>query len=558
MVLAMQGTPVYWSVALAIAGFMAGTVSLYGRRGWTIVCFPVTGLTALYLADAMQSGLPGAVLLAALIIWRMPAVWRDKVRCMLRRFGHAASEQDGYAAALLNQWEQSMAELMQAMPEPETPAASHAAEWWRLHLCDGCPDATTCTCMTTAGEAERADSVLAALLRGEGEQGMDGLRWLGCGRLYYMREGMYAASRKHARQVKDAERAAYDRDMLLTHLSAMAGAARRFAALSEPGWWDGMYAGRLRRAASELALPCRLLYARRAEGRICAAWQVEGEENLADELCALTSEVVKAPMVSVSGSDATVMLTEKPVYEPDMAASAHGKLDDGDGNGDVVHACALPGGRYMIALSDGMGHGENAHRESVQTTAMLARCLESGYTREQALTVVNGMMLSATHGERFATVDLVLADLWSGDVTLDKLGAANSYLWHDGELTCLTGDSLPLGILESIESRVCACRMKDGDALVLMTDGVEESFCSPDALMTAICASLKEETTQQAATMLLEAARAASGGKPRDDQTVVVFRMSGTAASAYQSGHPDRYARRPRRPFALQRIWKGV
>lgn len=558
-VLAMQGVPMQLSMALALAGFLTGTVSLYGRRGWALVSFPAAGVLALYLSGTMQVGLPGAVVLAAVVIWRMPAVWMDRVRSTLRRFSGVSSAQDGYAAALLTQWEKSMDELMAAVPKPEQPASSHDAGWWRLHLCDGCPDAATCTCMTDEAEAARADEVLASLLRGEGETAMDGLRWLGCGRLYYMREGMYAAAQEHTRHAREAGRAAYDRDLLLTHMQAATGAARRFAALTEPGWWDGMYAARLRRAAAELALPCRLLYARRADGHICVAWQVEGEEDMAEELRALTSSVVQLPMICAGQDDRTVRLCEMPVYEADAAVASVGKVDNDTGNGDAALLLPMENGMYMVALSDGMGHGCHAHRESVQTTDMLARCLSGGYTRNQALTVVNGMMLAATHGERFATVDLVLADLWSGDVTLDKLGAANSYLLQDDGLSCLTGNALPLGILETVDSRSCTCRMKEGDALVLMTDGVEDAFYSPDALETAVRASLKEETVPKAAAMLLEAACAASGGETRDDRTVVVLRLKRTAVPADVRYTPDRYTRKPRRsPFSLQRLRKGV
>ena len=60
--------------------------------------------------------------------------------------------------------------------------------------------------------------------------------------------------------------------------------------------------------------------------------------------------------------------------------------------------CRLPDGRFLGALSDGMGHGLHAHMESTRTLELLRLCLQAGYTVEQTLTAVNGMMLSANQG----------------------------------------------------------------------------------------------------------------------------------------------------------------
>ena len=87
----------------------------------------------------------------------------------------------------------------------------------------------------------------------------------------------------------------------------------------------------------------------------------------------------------------------------------------------------LQDGRFVAALSDGMGHGNQAAMESRQAVELLRMCLDAGYDRAQTLTAVNGMMLLVGQGERFTTmVDLFLLDLWTGKASLDKLGAAGS------------------------------------------------------------------------------------------------------------------------------------
>ena len=88
--------------------------------------------------------------------------------------------------------------------------------------------------------------------------------------------------------------------LLPTHLTAMAGAARRFAQLSSgESWWDQMSADRLRRRLSELAYPATLIYARRVEGHAQAAFELHRAAEAArqaEELRAMASQVLDVPM----------------------------------------------------------------------------------------------------------------------------------------------------------------------------------------------------------------------------------------------------------------------
>ena len=135
-------------------------------------------------------------------------------------------------------------------------------------------------------------------------------------------------------------------------------------------------------------------------------------------------------------------------------------------------------------------------------------------------------------------------------MTLDKLGAANSCLVQDSGLTWLSGDALPLGILEQASSRTCEARLSAGDMLLMMSDGVEDAFADHDALCNAVRAAALQPAAQSAAEALLQAASDASGGEQRDDQTGVAVRLIAQAAVApSQPEQPERFARRSRRVY---------
>lgn len=535
LVLALQGLPISLSVALGVGGFLGGMVQGLGRRWLTCLCFALGSALTMVLSGSALLGSMGAALAVALgmaLLGRRPA---DALQRFFRRLSpERPSPGDAYAASALAGWEKTVEAMARAVPIPAQPEENRCGEWWKAQLCAGCPEEESCPCMLAEQAVHQAEQVWAGH-RLEDEawaRRLDMLRGLGCGRLYHLWQGMEELRQADALQARQWQKACYQRDMLVTHMQAMAGAARRFARLSTgESWWDGVAAGQLRKCLSQQALPAALIYGRRVQGHAQAAFELQrtGDAHAqAEELRRMASDALDVPMEIASVEDDRVLLTETPLWAVEAGIAASG-VDGSRENGDTHWLGRLKDGRYLAALSDGMGHGALAKEESGQTVELLRLCLEAGYTRPQTLTAVNGMMLLAGRGERFSTVDLMTIDLWTGQATLDKLGAASSRLLRGRSMTELNGDALPLGILETVESRSCVLHLRAGDELVLMTDGVEDAFASREALNDAIRDALSEPTAQRAAEQLLRMALQASEQGRKDDLTAAVLRIGKTA-----------------------------
>ena len=534
LVLALQGLPVNLSVALGVGGFLGGMVQSLGRRWLTCVCFALGSALTMLLAGAAAQGGLWAVLAASAVMILLGRTPAEAVQALFRRFvAERPSAGDAYAASALACWEKVVEAMARAVPSPVEGEEKRDGVWWKEHLCAGCQEEEECPCMLTEKAVHQAEAVWADRQQDEEawSQALDKLRGLGCGRLYHLWQGMEELRQAEAVKARQIQKACYQRDMLVTHMEAMAGAARRFAQLSSgESWWDGVSAKQLRKRLSELAFPATLVYARRVQGHAQAAFELHRSleaDAQAQELREIAAQVLDIPMDVAKVEEARVLLTETPLWVVESGMAACG-VDGSRENGDTYWLGQLADGRYLAALSDGMGHGALARQESGQTVTLLRLCLEAGYTRAQTLTAVNGMMLLASRGERFSTVDLVTIDLWTGQATLDKLGAAASRLLRGRSMTELTGDALPLGILESVDSRTCMLRLHAGDELVLMTDGVEDAFAGKTELDDAIRDATSEPSAQAAADRLLRMAREAQGGR-KDDMSVVVLRMSKTA-----------------------------
>lgn len=535
LVLALQGLPISLSVALSVGGFLSGMVQGLGRRWLTCLCFGLGSALTMILSGSALLGCMGAALTVSLgmaLLGRTPA---EALQRFFRRFSaERPSAGDAYAASALAGWEKTVEAMARAVPTPAEMEETRDGHWWKAQLCAGCPEEECCPCMLSEQAVQQAEQVWA-LRRQEDEmwaRGLDMLRGLGCGRLYHLWQGMEEMRQTDEAAARQLQKACDQRNMLVTHMQAMAGAARRFAQLSTgESWWDGVAARQLRKRMSELAIPATLIYGRRVQGHAQAAFELQriaNEQAQAEDLRRMTAETLDVPMDIACVEDGRVLLAETPLWAVEAGMAACG-VNGSQENGDTHWLGRLKDGRYLAALSDGMGHGTMARKESSQTVTLLRLCLEAGYTRPQTLTAVNGMMLLAGRGERFSTVDLMTIDLWTGQATLDKLGAASSRLLRGRSMMELTGDALPLGILETVESRSCVLRLRPGDELVLMTDGVEDAFASKESLNDAIRDAMSERTAQAAAEQLLRMANQAAEQGRKDDMSVLVLRISKTA-----------------------------
>lgn len=535
MALALAGLPLMLSVALAAGGCLAGVMQASGRRWMCCWVFAGAALIPMYMAGAAGMGCSMATLAAALIVLLMPEKVSRRVAGFVNRFRNdEPSAGNAYAASMLSAWERTVGEMARAVPVPDAGEEHRDGGWWTEKLCSGCAAEEACPGLRSPYAIGCVEEVWS---RRHAEDGvwrgaLEGLRGLGCQRLYHLWQEMDTLRLEELTRQRKICHLTEQREMLVTHLTALSGAARRFAQLSQgENWWDAMMARRIRRILSDEATPARLMWVRKVHDHVQAAFELTdiiSPQRQALDLCHVVEAALGAPMTPTQIEGERVYLSEIPPLEVICGLA----MDCADGehvSGDTVWQGRLQDGRFMAAVADGMGHGEAAAIASGQTAELLRLCLDAGYSMQQTVKAVNGMMLMGSCGERFTTVDLLTVDLWTGQAMLKKLGAACSWLQQKDELTLMTGDALPIGILESVQSGEQVVRLAVGDTLVLMTDGVEEAFADRALLREAVLQALQEDEIARAAENLLFAARIAAGDRADDDQTVLVLRICAAA-----------------------------
>ncbi len=268
--------------------------------------------------------------------------------------------------------------------------------------------------------------------------------------------------------------------------------------------------------------------------RVMGAEAVEVTMNLAPEqesasVTGVLDKLVGVPMQRVpfayGETCGQVKFRERPRYT--MEAGFAKVAGSHSGHSGDYHLFSVTGdGKFVLALSDGMGQGGEAEEKSSMTIHLIRKLLSAGFDKETALRLINSMLMVSSHRESFATADLCLVNLYSGALEFIKIGAANSYLKSGQSVDKISSTSLPVGILCDVEADCELKYAKEGDWVVMVTDGItdvlERGFESPlQKLIAGYCG----DSPQGLADEILRRAMRETGNCPKDDMTVLVARM---------------------------------
>ena len=242
---------------------------------------------------------------------------------------------------------------------------------------------------------------------------------------------------------------------------------------------------------------------------------------LALEMGELLGRELELPQVRTVGGHAYLSWQERAVYTMDWGSS---QLTETGSKitGDAYRSLTTDTGRFVLILSDGMGTGGNAAVDSAMTSDLLRRLLEAGVGCDAALKIVNSALLLKSGEETLATADVAAVDLFTGRAEFYKAGAAPTFLVKNGRAGYVQSDSLPAGILEGAAFEKSSLTLREGDRLVLVSDGVTAT--GADWVKSQLEAGASS-SPQQLAESLAKTARERQQPGREDDITVLVAEL---------------------------------
>lgn len=193
-------------------------------------------------------------------------------------------------------------------------------------------------------------------------------------------------------------------------------------------------------------------------------------------------------------------------------------------SGDNYSFLEAENGKMTILLSDGTGSGEKAGKDSERVLDLMEKMLEAGFSLESAVKLVNSALFARNEDSNHPTLDICSFDLHRGGCDICKVGGATTFLKRERQVEQIAFQNLPLGIFQNIEPQIEHRSLRDGDYLIMMSDGVLDAFGEQnyEEAMEEAISMLTEQNPGEIAEKLLHLALLASGGHIYDDMTIIV------------------------------------
>ncbi len=186
-------------------------------------------------------------------------------------------------------------------------------------------------------------------------------------------------------------------------------------------------------------------------------------------------------------------------------------------------------GKYIAALSDGMGTGHKASMQSKATINLIEQFMESGFDKDTTVKLINSILVLRSTDDSFATIDISVVDLYKGEVEFCKVGAAPTFIKREEYVETIKAASLPAGILSDVEVELIHKKVGNGDFMIMLSDGIIDSFKNcPDSIREVqnLILKMDSKNPQKIADDLMEEAlKRCPNKEPIDDMLVLVSKI---------------------------------
>ena len=201
--------------------------------------------------------------------------------------------------------------------------------------------------------------------------------------------------------------------------------------------------------------------------------------------------------------------------------------NDSSISGDSLLSIRLKDGKYLVALSDGMGSGNEARQSSNKALKMLENLLLSGFDKKTSLELINSSLINQNE-EIFATLDIAIVDLYVGNIEFIKSGACPTYIKNKNKVQIIKANSLPAGIINETNLQSFDRDIVEGEIMLMCTDGILDSnveYKNKELWIKYLLEDIETANTKKIADLVLNEAVDNNYGIAKDDMSVVVCKF---------------------------------
>lgn len=195
------------------------------------------------------------------------------------------------------------------------------------------------------------------------------------------------------------------------------------------------------------------------------------------EIVSIVSNILEKPMVIklILNSSKSEKSKIKVISTPEFSiqSSVINMAKNGEEiSGDSYLIDELQDLKHISVISDGEGSGRSASKSSRMVIDMLERLLSGGFDECGAIEIINSVLKLKADSGNSSTLDSMIIDLKNGDSQYIKLGAAPTYLVHEGKIITINNMNIPVGLSDSVDYLPISKKLYDKDIIIQISDGI--------------------------------------------------------------------------------------
>ena len=195
------------------------------------------------------------------------------------------------------------------------------------------------------------------------------------------------------------------------------------------------------------------------------------------EIISILSNILEKPMViklilnSSKKEKSKIKVVSTPEFNVQNSVISIAKNGE-EVSGDSYLIEELQDLKHISIISDGEGNGRNASKSSKNVIDMLERLLSGGFDECGAIEIINSILKLKSDSQNSSTLDNMIIDLKTGYSQYIKLGAAPTYIIHDGKIVTINNMNIPVGVSDNPDYLPISRKLIDKDIVVQISDGV--------------------------------------------------------------------------------------
>lgn len=195
------------------------------------------------------------------------------------------------------------------------------------------------------------------------------------------------------------------------------------------------------------------------------------------EIISILSNILEKPMViklilnSSKKEKSKIKVVSTPEFNVQNSVISVAKNGE-EVSGDSYLIEELQDLKHISVISDGEGNGRNASKSSRNVIDMLERLLSGGFDECGAIEIINSILKLKSDSQNSSTLDNMIIDLKTGYSQYIKLGAAPTYIIHEGKIVTINNMNIPVGVSDNPDYLPISRKLIDKDIVVQISDGV--------------------------------------------------------------------------------------